>query len=1526
MRKFLALIVVISMILSLTVPAMAQNDEVTDDNITAIEETTEEEPGSEVTGEEESGEEESGEEESGEEPGEEEDEKEEKDGEGEELEDEEEEVSPSNPSIDLEVIAALELEITTDGFFLTADGMAFAEWLEYNEFTAAELISDMTVFVNEFDEYSYDYFLVSGELIETGEIVFSELEDGFPVGAYVLVIEAEVHSVAAYYFGEEVRLSFEVEGPMVRAFEGQVAYVNNAEDFDKALEDGAVSQIIVTGNISFNNARTINRDLQITGGIFNVAVGVRAFVVESDFVLNLENVELIGGGILLNSRSSLKMNDGSISGATAAGVGMAEGTSFEMTGTAKVHGNNTGENEGLGGVNMAADNTTLIMRDNAQIFENINGGVNVGGRTGHNSRLYMYDDASIHSHEDRGVHISNNASVVEMNNRATISNNIAQGAGGGIMINGGAPGGTVIMNDSALISKNESLTNSGGGINAGTGATIEMNDNAAVNDNTSRAAGGGIFVFTDASLIMRDNAAINGNTANNGTGNGGGGVAVRGTFTMEGGTVNENITNGVEGGGVQVNGGTFNMVGGEISLNKAARNGGGVSLINDAAFVLEGGSINNNTAGVGTTGSNISGGGVVMSGSGTTFTMSGGDISENTVPFESGHRGGGGGVSVNSGSFALSGSGEIHDNVAAGGGGVLIGTAGNFAMNGGTIRDNHALTTGNSFSQSEGGGIYTRAAIEINAGSVIQGNTSESWGGGIFIASTGSLIMNGGSIIENRSKTNSGGGVHVAVLDLGYATFTMNQGLISGNMASMHGGGVSVEARSTNGGPLVSSVFNMYNGEISDNTAGYDDAPNVWAHGGGVSNAGIFNMYNGVINGNKADRAGSNGGGVHTGGTFIMHSGSISGNSTTGTDNYYGLGGNGGGVSIVSGTFTMHNGSIDNNNANVDGGGVHIWDHSWEGRNISFTMNNGAITENTAGGWGGGIVSGRNVAGNVTTITLNDNASVDNNISKGSVGGVTVGHDSVLIMNGTASIDGNKAATWAGGVNVAATATVTMNSSSSISGNEAIEQIGGMWLQGSLEMNDNARIDNNETNGFRGGMLLSTNATLNMNGRSSVSGNTAANGSAGGIDVSGAEASLVMNDESSISGNEAGTFGGGLVVGASAGFTMNDNARITGNQAGTNGGGIFSSPNVVNVDVLLPTHYNNLISISEGAVFSGNFAGSGRYHSPDTTAIESRIPAMVGSVAGQNLINNYDINFQSDNPIVSQEFTVTVLSGGRGYAPAAPDNSFEEGIRVILVPGVAEEGYHFGGWVINSGLSADALNGSTFTMPENDVTVTATWIRNAVGEFTVTVLGGGIGFAPAAPDNVFEQGAEVTLAAGTRGAGYRFSGWLVDSGIDANAIESNVFTMPNNDVVIIAEWVSTGEPGPTNPTDPTDPTDPPTTTDPTDPPNVTEPPTVELPETTPPLADFPPTPTEPGNQLVQDGDVWIEIDEAGVPLGSWEWDDEEEVWIFDEAVPLSFMPRTGLESNFAVFGLGFIVSAVAAAFVALNIRRLRREA
>jgi hypothetical protein len=156
----------------------------------------------------------------------------------------------------------------------------------------------------------------------------------------------------------------------------------------------------------------------------------------------------------------------------------------------------------------------------------------------------------------------------------------------------------------------------------------------------------------------------------------------------------------------------------------------------------------------------------------------------------------GGGVHI-TGTFNLSGEGDISSNTASDGAGGVFMNGGTFTMSGGTISSN--ITSG--------------------------GN-----GGGVVVGG-GSFTMSGGTISGNKAESGAGGGVYVANI----ATFKKevnatpnNSGIICGNGET--DSNLNNTASASNG----HAVF-MEDGKKRNNTAGA------------------------TVNLNSADSAGSNG-------------------------------------------------------------------------------------------------------------------------------------------------------------------------------------------------------------------------------------------------------------------------------------------------------------------------------------------------------------------------------------------------------------------------------------------------------------------------------------------------------------------------------------------------------------------------------------------------------------------------------------------------------------------------------------------
>ena len=486
-------------------------------------------------------------------------------------------------------------------------------------------------------------------------------------------------------------------------------------------------------------------------------------------------------------------------------------------------------------------------------------------------------------------------------------------------------------------------------INISTGASLAITD---CQETVGKITTNNIYSFSGVinyGILTLWNGSIAG--VKTGTG---GGVRSSGTFTMNGGSI-ENNEHGGGGGGV-ANSGTFTMNGGSITGNRAP-DGGGVE--NYGTFTMTGGSITLNTSSAGR------GGGVFNAG---TFKMSGGTITGNTD--------GDGGV-FNLGTFTVSGNVNITGN-----------SKGNvFLLNGETITveegkplaatarigitaENPAsyptVVTGTTsvrgfysddanyslVSNGSGGLKLTAGHIHCICGDTACADTAHSgdveWTG---ISSLSEITEAGNYYLKNDvtlsdywdcnfdgvnlclngktiTSTNLGyairifAGESLAITDcretVGKITHNERDGSGIGNIGTLTLWNGSITDNVYGGGVHNEGTFTMNGGIIENNSAMFD--------GGGVNNLGTFTMNGGSITGNNETRRG---GGVFNEGTFAMNGGSIS-------DNYGGLGG---GV-FNNGTFKMSGGSISDNGAES---GAGVRNHG------TLTMTGGSITGNIGG-------------------------------------------------------------------------------------------------------------------------------------------------------------------------------------------------------------------------------------------------------------------------------------------------------------------------------------------------------------------------------------------------------------------------------------------------------------------------------------------------------------------------------------------------------------------------------------------------
>ena len=530
----------------------------------------------------------------------------------------------------------------------------------------------------------------------------------------------------------------------------------NLKEAVESAEAGGV--ITVMGEVKATNATDNHGAISVTKKITVKGAGLtpvlnadkdiggkpkhRIFTVENGGELMLENITLTGGmaagtadaekcggGVFVKAGCKAKLTNCIIKNCEAAEFGGAICSEGELTldggtiGGSAADANNAHQGGGIciqkkGSFTLR---TTTISGNKASY-----GGAICVRESGSVSMESGFLTANTVSFLGGGVDVEDSASF-EMTG-GEIKNNTGQSGGGGVFVHSG----TFTLSDSASIE-----SNTGGGEGGGiyvdstgklviTGGSIKSNNATKTTDGIGK--GGGVYVYgagsTEVRLDMRG-GSIEGNKAGENSGN------------YEG-----------SGGGVYINGSTFTMTGGEIKENKA-KYGGGV-YISESSVTMKSGSIEGNEV------INGNGGGVYAGGNGTSFTMTGGKITqckaEVTSPSSTDGRGGGiyGAYVYGNLSITIKGTAEISYNESTcqgtgSGGGICTGTNNSL-----TVLENAEIK--NNRAKGFGGGVYSNDTF-IFAGGTITGNQltdPTSLGTGIFLENSAPpLKMSGNARVAN---------------------------------------------------------------------------------------------------------------------------------------------------------------------------------------------------------------------------------------------------------------------------------------------------------------------------------------------------------------------------------------------------------------------------------------------------------------------------------------------------------------------------------------------------------------------------------------------------------------------------------------------------------------------------------------------------------------------------------------------------------------------------------------------------------
>ena len=432
-----------------------------------------------------------------------------------------------------------------------------------------------------------------------------------------------------------VDASVDANTPATGSIFAPVKTVSTAVDILRKANEGNTQ---IDGTIMVSGATTITNEVQVQSGetLTVKGTGTGASITnDKGRVFNIAS----GGSLTLGENITLTgTNDTGNGGAVYVNCG-----TFTMKADSKI----TGSSASYGG-GVYVDSKGTFTMGGGTISKNSasGGGASGGGASG------------------GGVCIS--GGTFTMSGGAVISGNTATSSGGGVFV---SESGKFTMEGGTIGGTGGGSPNSaenGGGVYIFEG-TFTMSDSAVISGNNassssgSSSSGGGVYIH-NGTFTMSGGAVISGNSASSSSGSSsGGGVYVyeTGKFTMEGGTIGgsdgASANSSESGGGVCVYKGTFTMNGGSIQGNKSNGSGGGIYLDSTGGTVTL-----NNTSSISGNQAVQNGGGVNI-GSNGVFTMSNGTISGNTATQK------GGGVYVSStGNFTLGSSSAVSSPVISG--------------------------------------------------------------------------------------------------------------------------------------------------------------------------------------------------------------------------------------------------------------------------------------------------------------------------------------------------------------------------------------------------------------------------------------------------------------------------------------------------------------------------------------------------------------------------------------------------------------------------------------------------------------------------------------------------------------------------------------------------------------------------------------------------------------------------------------------------------------------------------------------
>ena len=309
------------------------------------------------------------------------------------------------------------------------------------------------------------------------------------------------------------------------------------------------------------------------------------------------------------------------------------------------------------------------------------------------------------------------------------------------------------------------------------------------------------------------------------------------------------------------------------------------------------------------------------------------------------------------------------------------------------------------------------------------------------------------------------------------------------------------------------------------------------------------------------------------------------------------------------------------------------------------------------------------------------------------------------------------------------------------------------------------------------GTIDTTGGTYSVNARvGGVAGNLAYDS---GTVVSCTNEGSVKGKASNVGGIAGYAYGGGIENCLNKGDVESTDGSNTGGIAGSSSVTIETSVSAGTVTASEGT--SDPIAAYGNGPFEHNYYDETVFAGAETekgTAANVHSQDFVDTING--LGGNYRLDKDGKIEVVPMSYTLTVVGS---EAETTGAGSYEAGEEVIIDAGV-RDGYRFVGWTSDAGEFTNAAAARTvFTMPNEDVTVTANWqeippVVNIPDTYDIELIVGEGGEAKTNLSNA-SAGTTITVTA-TPDNGYE----LAYITVDGERISGTSFKMPGHDVTV----------------------------------------------------------------------------------------------------------------------------------------------